>query len=151
MSIPAAGKDQRRAVFGALDYASGQVAWHLQQHKDGVGFAHFLERIAQTWPGDDLVLVMDNVSYHRGAAMREWWAAQDGRVVPFWLPAYAPSLNLIERVWRFLKQKLACHRLWADVDGLTAIAGTLLDQTEARFHSDDRPAIRLVKDLERPA
>ncbi len=90
---------------------------------------------------------MDNVSYHRAAAMREWWAAQDGRVVPFWLPAYAPSLNLIERVWRFLKQKLACHRLWADVDGLTAIAGTLLDQTEARFHSDDRPAIRLVKDL----
>ncbi len=147
MNIPAAGKDQRRAVFGALDYASGQVAWHLQEHKDGVGFAQFLERIAQTWPGDDLVLVMDNVSYHRGTAMREWWATQDGRIVPFWLPAYTPNLNLIERVWRFLKQKLACHRLWADVDGLEAVAGTLLDQIDARFHTDDRPAIKLVKEF----
>ncbi len=147
MSIPAAGKDQRRAVFGALDYASGQVAWRLQEHKDGAGFAQFLEQITQTWPEDDLVLVMDNVSYHRTAAMRTWWAAQDGRVVPFWLPAYAPTLNLIERVWRFLKQKLACHRFWNDIAGLETAAGTLLDQIDARFHTDDRPAIRLVKDF----
>ncbi len=83
---------------GALDYASGQVAWCLQEHKDGAGFAQFLERIAQTWPGDDLALVMDNVSDHRTAVMRAWWAAQNGRIVPFWLPAYAPNLNLIERV-----------------------------------------------------
>jgi hypothetical protein len=54
---------------------------------------------------------------------------------------------LIERVWRFLKQKLACHRFWNDIAGLETAAGTLLDQTQTRFHSDDRPAIRLVKDL----
>lgn len=147
MSIPAAGKDQRRAVFGALDYASGQVAWHLQEHKDGTAFAAFLEQIARTWPGDDLVLVMDNVSYHRGAAMRDWWAAQDGRIIPFWLPVYTPNLNLIERVWRFLKQKLACHRFWADVDGLEAAAGTLLDQIEAHFHAEEGPSIFLRKDF----
>jgi hypothetical protein len=60
------------------------------------------------------VLVPDNVSYHRAEAMRTWWATQDGRCLPFWLPAYAPNLNLLERVWHFLKQKLACHRFWAD-------------------------------------
>lgn len=147
MRIAAAGKDQRRAVFGAFDYASGELAWQLQVHKDGAGFAAFLERIAQTWPEDDLVLVMDNVSYHRSQTMREWWAAQNGRMVPCWLPAYAPNLNLIERVWRFLKQKLACHRFWADVVGLELAAGTLLGQIEAHFHTDDRPAIRLVKDF----
>ena len=147
MSIPAAGKDQRRAVFGALDYASGQVAWHLQEHKDGVGFAQFLERIAQTWPGDDLVLVMDNVSYHRAPAARAWWAEQGGRIIPFWLPVYAPQLNLIERVWRFLKHKLACHRFWADVAGLEVAATTLLDRIEAHFHTTTPPSIRLVKNF----
>lgn len=143
MSVPAAGTDQRIAVYGALDYASGQLLWQTAAHKDGQGFAAFLDQIAQAWPAEDLVLVLDNVSYHRSAAMRTWWAAQAGRVLPFWLPAYAPKLNLLERVWRFLKQKLACHRFWADREGLRAAAATLLAQTAAQFHTPNRPAIRL--------
>ena len=103
--------------------------------RTATGFAAFLAQIAQTWPDQTLVLVLDNVSYHRSRPMRAWWAAQEGRVLPFWLPAYAPNLNLLERVWRFLKQKLACHRFWADRDGLRHAASTLLDQTEARFHT----------------
>lgn len=103
-----------------------------------------MDQVAQTWPDDPLVLVMDNVSYHRSPAVRTRWAAQDGRIIPFWLPAYTPTLNLIERVWRFLKQKLACHRFWADVDGLQAAAAALLASLEARFHTDHPPAIRLV-------
>ena len=91
MSVPAAGADQRIAVYGALDYASGQVLWRTAAHKDGVGFAAFLEQIGQTWPEEDLVLVLDNVSYHRSEAMRTWWTEQDGRGLPFWLPAYAPT------------------------------------------------------------
>jgi transposase len=143
LSVPAAGEDERIAVYGALDYASGQVLWRTAAHKDGVGFAAFLEQIGQTWPEEDLVLVLDNVSYHRSDAMRTWWAAQHGRVIPFWLPVYAPHLNLLERVWHFLKQKLACHRFWADREGLCHAATTLLGQTEARFHRPDRPTIRL--------
>ena len=75
--------------------------------------------------------------------MRPWWAAQGGRMLPFWLPAYAPNLSLLERVWRFLKQKLACHCLWTDRDRLQHATCPLPDQTQARFHSTDRPTIRL--------
>lgn len=142
--MPAAGEDKRIAVYGALDYASGQLLWRTATHKDGAGFATFLEQIGQTWPEEDLVLVLDNVSYHRSAAMRTWWAEQHGRVLPFWLPVYAPNLNLLERVWRFLKQKLACHRFWADREGLRQAAITLLEQTEAHVHAATRPAIRLA-------
>jgi transposase len=147
VSVPAAGEDRRIAVYGALDYASGRVVWHTAAKKDGAGFAAFLEQLVQAWPEDDLVLVLDNVSYHRSLPMRTWWADQQGRVLPFWLPAYCPNLNLLERVWRFLKQKLACHRFWADQEGLRQAAATLLDQTEACFHSPKRPAIRWGHDL----
>ena len=147
MSVPAAGEDRRIAVYGALDYASGRVVWHTATKKDGAGFAAFLEQLAQAWPEDDLVLVLDNVSYHRSLPMRTWWADQQGRVLPFWLPAYCPNFNLLERVWRFLKQKLACHRFWADQDGLRQAAATLLDQTAACFHTPQRPAIRLGHDF----
>lgn len=72
MSVPAAGSDERIAVYGALDYASGEVLWRTAPAKDGVGFAAFLEQIGQRWPEGELVLVLDNVSYHRSAAMRAW-------------------------------------------------------------------------------
>lgn len=145
--MPAAGKDERRAVFGALAYATGQLVWQLAPHKGGDPFATFLAHLAEVWPDEELILVLDNVSYHRAPAVRTWWAAQGGRMIPFWLPVYAPTLNLIERVWRFLKQKLACHRFWADVAGLEAAAATLLDRIEARFHTDHPPAIRLVQNF----
>jgi transposase len=145
--VPAAGKDQRRAVFGAVDYASGQVVWQLAEAKGGPGFAAFLARLAQTWPEEPLVLVMDNVSYHRAPAVRAWWAEQGGRITPFWLPVYAPQLNLMERVWRYLKQKLACHRFWNDDAGLEAAATMVLERTTARFHTTTKPGICLSQNF----
>jgi transposase len=147
LSVPAAGEDERIAVYGALDYASGRVLSQTAASKDGGGFAAFLEQIAQTWPDQTLVLVLDNASYHRGKAMRTWWAGQDGRLLPFWLLTYAPHLNLLERVWRYLKQKLACHRFWADPAGLRQAALTLLNRIAAHFHAPKRPAIQLEQNF----
>lgn len=147
MSAPAAGADQRIAVYGALDYASGRLVWRTAPRKDGVGFAACLERIGRAWPDEDRVLVLDHVGYHRSAATRAWWAAQDGRALPVWLPAYTPNPNRLERVWRFLKQKPARHRFWADRDGLRHAAGALPDRTEARFHAGRPPGIRLAQDF----
>ena len=103
------GRSAYRRLWRVWTMPRGRCCGRRAVTKDGAGFAAFLAQIGQTWPDDDLVLVLDNVSYHRSAAMRTWWAAQEGRMLPFWLPAYAPNLNLLERVWRFLKQKLACH------------------------------------------
>jgi DDE superfamily endonuclease len=72
MMVPAAGEDHRIAVYGAVDYATGRVVWQMTPKKDGAGFAAFLEQLAQAWPEEDLVLVLDNVSYHRSAPMRIW-------------------------------------------------------------------------------
>ncbi len=91
------------------------------------------------------MVMMENVSYHRSPVVRAWWAPQAGRITPLWLPVSTPNLTLMERVWRLLKQQLACHRFWADVVGLEAAAGTLLDQLQARFHTDDPPGLHLVR------
>jgi transposase len=134
-------------VYGALDYASGQIIARIDRQKNGDGFATFLEQVAQAWPTGQLVLVMDNVSYHRSQAMKDWWKAQAGRVTPLWLPLYSPNLNLIERVWRYLKAKLACHRFWANVQELQTAAATLLDHLEAHFHTATSPGIYLRRNL----
>lgn len=146
MTVPV-GAQVRRVVFGALEYASGQVVYALQPRKGGEAFVAFLDHVVQAWPEDHLVLVLDTASYHRSPEVRAWWTRQGGRVTLFWLPVDAAQLNLIERVWHFLKQKLACHRFWADVAGLDAAITTLLDRVTARFHQADGPAIVLHKNF----
>lgn len=148
MRVTAAGKDERRAVFGAPDYATGRLCWHVCAAKSGEAFAAFLARVARMWPDETLVPVLDNVGDHRSPP--GGWRRRGG-VAPFWLPASTPTLNLQERVRRFLEQKRARHRFWADADGLEAAAATLLARTEVRFHTDPPPSIRLINNFRRSA
>lgn len=110
-------------------------------------FQAFVETVVATWPTDKLVLVLDNASYHTSVTVGRWLADQAPRVTVLWLPTYSPQLNLIERVWRFVKGKLACHRFWNDLPSLTAFANHIMAHTTATFAASDFPHIRLVQNL----
>src|SRR5215204_4623078 len=88
----------------------------------------FLEHLAAAWPTGRVLVVLDNAGYHKGHVARQWWAAHRDRIRPLWLPPYSPELNLIERVWRHLKDKLSNHRWWADLSALERASGILLDR-----------------------
>ncbi|RZJ93262.1 MAG: hypothetical protein EOO60_05095 [Hymenobacter sp.] len=51
----------------------------------------------------DLV-ICDNVRYYRNKELAEW--LMDKPLVQVFLPPYSPNLNLIERLWKFLRQKI---------------------------------------------
>ena len=148
MRIPAAGEDRKCAVFGAVDYASGQVIFQVSARKGEAPFQTFLDQLAQAFPPEEpVVVVLDNVGYHKSHALRDkWWQFRD-RLQPFFLPAYAPELNLIERLWRYLKAQLACHRWWNDLARLQQATETLLAGLEVHFHAPDGPAFRLVQNF----
>lgn len=134
-------------AFGALEYGSGVVLSALVPAGDAAQFRAFLEQVAARWDDAHLVLVLDNASYHKTADLRAWFAAHAETLSVLWLPVYSPQLNLIERVWRFVKGKLACHRCWNDLPALTLAAQTLLDQTQARFAAPAYPHLTLGQDL----
>lgn len=147
MRIPAAGEDHKFVVFGAVDYASGRLLHTLSDRKGEDAFLTFLTELISAFPAESLVVVLDNVGYHKSHALREWWRAHAGRIQPFFLPAYAPQLNLIERLWRYLKDKLACHRWWNDLPRLQQATQTLLDALTVHFHATDGPAFQPVQNF----
>ena len=49
-------------------------------------------------------VVLDNASYNRSAAVKAYLAREDCRIQLVFLPPYSPNLNLIERLWWFLKK-----------------------------------------------
>ncbi len=133
LRVPAAGEDKKFVVYGGLDYTSGRLVWRTDDAKDGAAFVRFLDDLASAFPNGRVVVVLDNVGYHKSHEARRWWLEHHDRVRPLWLPAYAPELSLVERVWRHLKDKLANHRWWADLPALERATGVLLDHIDARF------------------
>jgi transposase len=110
MRVSAAGADRKFAVFGAVGYATGEVCSRLSLHKHSEAFVGFLEQLRHAWPDEKLVVVLDNVGYHKSHHTQAWRP----RICPFFLPSYTPELNLMERVWRQVQDKLSCHPWWAD-------------------------------------
>lgn len=51
-----------------------------------------------------IVVVLDNANLHKGRVARAAWARYDPWVKAFWLPAYCPDLNDVERVWKREKE-----------------------------------------------
>ena len=147
LRVPAAGDARKFAVFGALDDASGRLVSRVADRKDGAAFVAFLDDLAAAFPDGPMVVVLDNVGYHyhKGRPAKDWWTAHQDRVRPLWLPAYAPELNLIERVWRHRKDSLSCHRWWADRPAVPEATAVLLARIEARFHRPVPGSIALVQ------
>ena len=52
-----------------------------------------------------IYLVADNATYYRSRIVKEF-LNENQRVKMLFLPPYSPNLNLIERLWKFLKKKV---------------------------------------------
>src|SRR3954465_13884007 len=71
----------------------------------GEQFVKLLEALRAKHPGTEkFILYLDNARYYSKPCVKQWLAKhREFRLVP--LPAYSPNLNLIERLWKFLRKK----------------------------------------------
>ncbi len=62
------------------------------------------EKLLNNNPGKKLVLICDNAPYYRSRLLQEWLEGQP-LIKQWFLPTYSPNLNIIERLWRFMKKQ----------------------------------------------
>lgn len=97
---------------GALDVATGRVVW-LGRSRMGVeGLRRFLARLRRAYGDRPLRLIWDNWPVHRHPLVLARAAALGIEIL--WLPTYAPWLNPIEKLWRWLTEDLLRHHRLAD-------------------------------------
>ena len=63
-----------------------------------------LENIAEKYIGRPIAIVLDNARYQKCAFVTD--RAADLGIQLIYLPTYSPNLNLIERVWKFVKAQV---------------------------------------------
>ncbi len=91
-------------ILGAISTRGMIATMTVEAATDREIFLAYLDHVLcpQLCPGD--VVVMDNLSSHKVAGVRERIEAAGAEVL--YLPPYSPDLNPIEKAWSKLKQLL---------------------------------------------
>ena len=117
----------------------------------GEQFVKLLEKMRSKHPDTEkFILYLDNAKYYSKPCVKEWLTAhREFRLVP--LPAYSPNLNLIERLWKFLRKK-ALNRWHKTFEAMQAAVAEVLDhlgeyRDELATLMTERFAIVEVKEL----
>lgn len=93
---------KRFNVLGALDFATQQVVTVTNlTYITSTTVCELLRLLATQNPGIPLTLVLDNVRYQRCRLVQD--LAVELGIELLFLPSYSPNLNLIERLWKFVK------------------------------------------------
>jgi transposase len=125
-----AGENNRQwRLIGTLNALTGRVDY-LEHYIVGREKVIAMYRhVDQVYPeARRIYLVQDNWSIHQHPDVLKAVAAWP-RIEPVWLPTYAPWLNPIEKLWRWLRQDvLKMHRLAADWAELQRRVRAFLDQ-----------------------
>jgi transposase len=109
-----AGNNQQWRTIGALNALTGQV-----NYLDGyiVGRAQvsaFYTQLDRAYPAVDLIYVIqDNWNIHTHPDVMTALARYP-RIKPVWLPTYAPWLNPIEKLWRWVRQDVLKMHRWVE-------------------------------------
>ena len=79
-----------------------------------------------------LTVIWDGLPAHRSRLVREFVAAQGGRIQLEFLPAYAPELNPVEYLWGYCKQHELPNLCPKDFTGLSRAARNALGRMRRR-------------------
>lgn len=102
--VPSPAGRKRHNVLGALHAVSKEVVTitntsYINSHS----VCLLLLKLAQAYGDWPITIVLDNARYQKCGLVQDCAAALDIELL--YLPSYSPQLNLIERLWRFVKKE----------------------------------------------
>ena len=130
--IRAASGRKRYNVLGAVNAVSHrliQVNNHSYINAESVCLLLRAVACAATL-GLPITLVLDNARYQKCAVVQD--LAKQLGIELLYLPSYSPNLNLIERVWKFVKAECLRSTYYASYDEFTAAIQHCLDDLPSK-------------------
>jgi transposase len=119
---------QRFNVLGALNALTHELLTVANDtYITAQTVCDLLHKLAALNLGVPLTVFLDNARYQKCALVQA--TAASLQIELWFLPAYSPNLNLIERVWKFVKKQCLYSTYYADFAAFKTAIVTCLSQT----------------------
>ncbi len=117
---------KRFNVLGALNALTLEIITVTNEtYINAESVCQLLQNLSDLALGIPITLVWDNARYQKCAAVFELAKQLDITLV--YLPSYSPHLNLIERLWRFVRKERLYSKYYADFSAFKRAISTLID------------------------
>ena len=117
-----------QALFGSLLYPSGEGLYTIHERKRAAELLTHLQLLIDFKPDCFWFVVLDNASAHTTPAVEAFACQHRHRLELVYLPTYSPHLNLIERLWRLLRNQITRNRFYDSLVTLVKIVVEWLEQ-----------------------
>ena len=137
--VRSASGRKRFNVLAALNAISHELVT-ITNHAyiNALSVCELLEKLHQLYGDLPIVLVMDNARYQKCQLVLD--KAQGLNIQLIFLPPYSPNLNLIERLWKFVKKEVLYNKFYKDYDKFCTAISDCLVQT----HTTHKAALQTL-------
>lgn len=126
--IQAVAGRQRFNVLGALNAVTHELITVTNTtYITATTVCELLSKLAALNLGVPITVVLDNARYQRCAVVQTM--AERLHIELCYLPAYSPNLNLIERLWKFVKKQCLYSKYYADFAAFVGAIEACLSET----------------------
>ena len=120
---------RRYNVLGALNFVSKKMTTITNDaYITSRQVIMLIDKLIAEYPGQTIKLIMDNASYQRCKLVTTYVEKVGVELV--FLPSYSPNLNLIERVWKFVKAEVLNAAYISTFDEFKVIIDDCLSKLE---------------------
>jgi transposase len=133
--IQAPAGRQRFNVLGALNAITHELVTVTNDcYITAESVCSLLDKLVSLELGLPITLFLDNARYQHCALVIAKAASLNIELC--FLPPYSPNLNLIERMWKFVKKKCLYSKYYEKFPAFKAAISTCLDETRTTHKSD---------------
>jgi hypothetical protein len=141
--VPGPSGRKRYNVLAALDAMTHRVIRVTNcAYINAESVCMLLHQIADTPLPRPITLVMDNARYQHCALVQS--LARSMKIELLFLPAYSPNLNVIERLWKFVKKECLASKWLATFEDFTASIDRCLNNLSTQ-HKDQMDSLLTLR------
>jgi transposase len=107
-----------QSLFAALSVHQGRIVAKSYDRHRTVEFLDFLSEIEQSFPQQEIYLIMDNLATHKHKDVTAWFEQRNNRFHPVFTPTHASWLNQIELWFSILSRKVITRGVFSSKQDL---------------------------------
>jgi transposase len=122
------GKHQGVKLVGYLNYETGEIYCEEHESYDVEVFLGFLKNLLSKNMNGKTVVVLDNARIHHAKLLQPFLEDNEDSLELLFLPPYSPNLNLIEGLWKWMKERVIYNVFYKSVSEIRKNVNAFLSE-----------------------